>query len=449
MSEASPLKAFERAGRFLLVELWTVGLDGASRFRRTLVAAARVGFIAVEGFVKDLCLLRASALTFASLMALVPTLALAFAVLRGLGWHGERLEELILSKATLLSADAIGLIVTYIDNTSFAGLGAIGGGILLMTFVSVMTNIERSFNAIWGGAAPRTILRRVTDYFSVLVVSPILLAIATSLTATVRSSRGLDWLTSMWGVGMAAEYAFAFGAYATMWLLFAFLYMAIPNTRVRLVPALMGGIIAGSIWHITQWTYIQFQVGMANYNAIYGAMAQLPLLMVWIYVSWVIVLFGAEISYAMQNVMRYSRERRVAGMSGQALRDRAGLSICAALVRASLGRAEAPTLEDLCDLLDLPLSLVRDVITTLEGAGIIHRSDTTPERCYLSRNPDRVEIFRVLELLRGGRPDRVELADDERDAAVRQVLHDAVEGGSSRLGARTLVDLVPPTLSRS
>ena len=442
MGQTSPLKAFERAGRFLLVELWTVGSEGASRFTKGLLAAIRVGFISVEGFFQDLCLVRASALTFASLMAFVPTLALAFSVLRGLGWRGDRLEELILSKGTLLSPDAISLIVSYIDNTSFAGLGVIGGSILLLTFVSVMTNIETSFNAIWGDAAPRTPIRRITDYFSVLLIAPILLAVATSMTATVRSSRGLEMLTSVYGVGMAAEYIFAYAAYGIMWLLFAFLYMAIPNTRVRILPALTGGIIAGSIWHLTQWSYIQFQFGVGNYNAIYGAMAQLPLLMAWIYVSWVIVLFGAEVSFAVQNVMTYSRERRRSRITGDALRERVGVSIAATLASAAVGNREAPSIEDLANQMDVPQSMIRGLLTAFSGDGLVHLSDESPERCYLSLSPEHVGMSRVLDVVRGGRSDMVELANDDDGDPVRAFLRDVVDARDGRIGERTLADLV-------
>jgi membrane protein len=208
------------------------------------------------------------------------------------------------------------------------------------------------------------------------------------------------------------------------------------------VPALTGGIVAGSIWHVTQWTYIQFQFGMRNYNAIYGAMAQLPLLMAWVYVSWVIVLFGAEIAFAVQNVMRYSRERRAAHLTGQALRDRVGLSMCALLARAAKGVESAPTFEELSDQLDVSLSLVCDIAAVLEADGIVHQSDEALPRCYLSRTPDRIGIAGVLDVLRGGRPELVELANDDDTAAVRDVLVELTDARDVRIGARTLADLV-------
>ena len=215
----------ERAARVFFDELWSAGAGGASYFGRAVVHAGRVAWITIEGFYADRILLRASALTFASMMGLVPILALGFAVLRGLGWRGDRLEELILSKATILSPEAIQTIVSYIDNTNFAGLGVVGGSILFFTFVSVLTNVEGSFNAIWGNLSPRPVLRRVIDYFGLMMIAPLLLAVATSLTAAVQSSAIMQQLGTMWGVGPALERTMSYTAQVLVWLLFAFLYM--------------------------------------------------------------------------------------------------------------------------------------------------------------------------------------------------------------------------------
>jgi membrane protein len=141
----------ERVGKFFLEDLWAADSDASNaRLGRRTLGILRVAVLAFEGFVEDLCLLRASALTYASLLAFVPVLALSFAVLRGLGWSGDRLEAAILEKVTLASPQAIDTIVSYIDNTNVAGLGALGGIFLVVTFVSVMSNIEASMNAIWG-----------------------------------------------------------------------------------------------------------------------------------------------------------------------------------------------------------------------------------------------------------------------------------------------------------
>ena len=431
--------------KYLLDQLWTVGMGGASRFERAAVTLARVSYITVEGFVQDLCLIRASALTFLSLMALVPTLAIGFALLRGLGWTGMRLEKLILSKATLLSPEAIEVVVSYIDKTNFAGLGAIGGSILLVTFVSVMTNIEVSFNAIWGNAAPRSLFRRVTNYFGVMIVAPFLLVIATSMTALVSSLSAFEWFDSRFDVAGSADQAFGYAIYGVVWILFAFLYLFIPNTRVRLFPALVGGIVAGSVWQLTQWTYIRFQVGMANYNAIYGAMAQLPLLMIWFYVSWVIVLFGAEISFAVQNLRSYSTDRRSSGSTGQAMREFVGLSVMRELACVARGRVSAPGIEELGELLDLPARLVRDVVGDFARAGLIHTSEQNEGACFLSLAPSAVTVSKVLEVLRGQLPDGPYAGDTEGAARIQVLLREAATAQGQALADLTLADLADST----
>lgn len=444
MSETGTSKSAGGAGKHLLDELWSAGVGGASGFRRAAVTVARVSYITVEGFVRDFCLIRASALTFASLMALVPTLAIGFALLRGLGWSGARLETWILSKATIMSPDAIELVVSYIDNTNFAGLGAIGGSILILTFISVMTNIEASFNAIWGDAAPRTLMRRITDYCGVLVVAPILLILATSMTAMVSGSSAFGWFNARFDVENTADQFVGYGIYAVVWLLFAFLYVYIPNTRVRIVPALIGGIIAGSVWQLTQWGYIRFQVGMANYNAIYGAMAQLPVLMMWFYVSWVIVLFGAEIAFAVQNLRSYSLDRRSREAKGQAMREFVGLSVARELALAANGRIEAPGIDELGMSLDLPARVLRDVVGDFAKAGLIHTSEQDAGAWYLSLVPAEIPVTRVLEVLRGTLPDGPRSRDGEGAARIQVLLREAAAAQGRALSQLTVADLAEP-----
>ena len=430
--------------KFFAEDIWEVGRDGASRLQRVAYAAIRVAYIAIEGFFRDMCTTRASALTFATLMGLVPVLALSFAVLRGLGWHGDRLEGLILNRVTILSPEAINLVVSYIDNINFAGLGVFGAAFLFVTFLSVVTNVEISFNAIWGHVRARTVGRRFIDYFGVMAVAPLLLIVATSLTAAVQSNTVVQWVTGLWGLGLAVEYSMAYAAYAVVWMLFAFLYMFVPNTRVRFLPAVIGGVIAGSVWQLTQWGYIQFQIGMGRYNAIYGALAQLPLLMAWVYASWVIVLFGAEIAYAVQTVTSYSRERRAANMSRQAFRDWVAMSVAVELARAAKGKTDAPSAEILSQLLDVPSRTVLEVLADFERAGLAHVGADNGQCCYLSLSPDRISVASVLDATHGALPSAnevgVEVAVARRQA--HAILREICEARDRGFGSLSLADVI-------
>ena len=401
MARRSTKAVFAGYWRALVERLWAAADIEASPVRKAALAAGRVLYIAVEGFIDDLCLQRASALAFTSLLALVPTLALVFAALRGLGWHGERLEALILSRATVLSPEAIETVVHYIDNTNFAGLGVIGGCLLFFTFLSVMANIEHAFNAIWGNATPRSLVRRITDYFGVMILTSVLLGIAASMTAVIASAPLAATLEARWGLVTVLERTMGVGAYLLVCAGFAFLYVFMPNTRVRPTPALAGGILAGSVWQATQWGYAWFQVGVGAYNAIYGALAQLPVLMAWFFLSWVIVLFGAETAYAVQNVDAYGRDRETRRRAGRGLEDYVALAVCAELARVSAGRAAPSSADDLAERLAVSPRLLGEILERLQGAGLVHRSEETRGVWFLSLAPQNVPISRILEIFEG------------------------------------------------
>jgi membrane protein len=421
--------------------LWTGTTVETSPVHRTSVLTGRVCYIALKGFIDDLCLLRASALAFASTVALVPSLAIAFAALRGLGWRGERLEALILSRATVLSSDAIETVVRYIDNTNFAGLGVVGGFVLLVTVLSVMANIEQAFNAIWGNATPRSPLRRVTDYFGVMILSSVLLAVAASATVVLARAPLAAELEARWGFMSFAEHSMRYGAYALVWFVFAFFYVFMPNTKVRIVPALVGGVLAGTVWQLTQWGYIRFQAGMSTYNAIYGTLAQLPVLMAWLFVSWLIVLFGAEIAYAIQNLRSYSLDREARTGMGRRLEDYVALGLCAELARASAGGHVPATAEALAEKLSVSPRLLTNVLERLRTAGVVHSAEREQGRWFLSLAPQSVAIEDVLAVFEGSLPQLSEDAGTGTAERVRDVLGRIGAARKESLAGVTLAEL--------
>lgn len=437
--EPKPWMAMYR--RTIVDWLWSAADVDASPARRTSVAAGRVGYIALKGFIDDLCMLRASALAFASTVALVPTLAIAFAALRGLGWRGERLEALILSRATVLSPEAIQTVVEYIDNTNFAGLGVIGGFVLFVTVLSVMANIEQAFNAIWGNATPRSPLRRITDYFGVMILCSVLLGVAASATVVVARAPIATELEARWGFITFAEHSMRYGAYALVWFVFAFFYVFMPNTKVRLLPALAGGILAGTVWQLTQWAYIQFQAGVGTYNAIYGALAQLPVLMAWLFVSWLIVLFGAEIAYAVQNLRSYSLDREARKGMGRRLEDYVALGVCAELACASAGQPASATAEAMAEKLSVSPRVLSDVLERLRSAGMVHAAEREKGRWFLSLAPQAVGLDEVLGVFEGHLPPASDAAGRVTGERVREVMARIGQGRKDTLKGVTLATL--------
>jgi len=249
-------------------------------------------FSAVK-FKSDRGFLRASALTYTTLLSIVPLFALMFSVLKGLGVQ-SRLEPILLKHFTAGNQDVVNQIIHYIDNTEVGSLGALGLAALLLTAVSVLGNIELSFNDIWQVKNSRTLLRKVSDYIALLVVAPVLLLASISLTTTISSQ---SFFSEIKMAGAVLPVILKFIPFIAIWIAFTAAYMIMPNRRVPVLSALAGGVTAGTLWHLAEWAYIRFQFGVGKYNAIYGAMAQLPVLLVWIFVSWCIVLFGAELAF--------------------------------------------------------------------------------------------------------------------------------------------------------
>ena len=238
--------------------------------------------------------LRAAALTYTTVLSLVPFLAIAFAALKGFGVQNS-LEPVLLKLVGESSREVVSRIIGYVNNTNVKSLGLIGLLTLLVTVVNLLTSIEEAFNAIFGVSETRSLQRRFSDYLSVVVVGPVLLMVAMSMTSSLQSQWLVQWLINHTWLGDAILLLFRLVPYLSVWIAMTFLYSYIPNAKVPLRSALLGGVVAGTIWQLTQWAYFHFQVGVANYNAIYGALAALPIFLVWIYTSWLIVLFGLEL----------------------------------------------------------------------------------------------------------------------------------------------------------
>lgn len=294
---ATGTAGFERLKRYFARELWQVDLAAQPKWRRVLLRQAQLWVLVAREFAANRCMLRAAALAFTTLLSIVPLLALMFAILKSFGVQ-NRLEPLLLEHLAAGSESVATAIISYIDNTSVGQLGVIGLVFLILSVLSLISGIERSFNDIWGVEETRSIPQRFTNYFSVLTIGPVFVVAAITMTGSLESRTVVQWLLDMALVGNLLLVLLGILPFVVMWLVFAGLYLFIPNTRVLPRAAVAGGIFSGTLWQLSQWAYVDFQVGVAKYNAIYGALAALPIFMVWLYLAWAIVLLGLEVTYA-------------------------------------------------------------------------------------------------------------------------------------------------------
>ena len=359
----------DRSQHFLQHGLWELDASEKRWWRRFLLNQGQILILVVRGFFADGCMLRASALTFTTLLSLVPLLALMFAVLKGFGVQNE-LEPLLLKQLAVGGGAAVTKIVEYINNTNVGRLGTFGLIFLVISVLTLLSNIEQSFNSIWGVKETRSLRRRFTDYFSVVTIGPLFLVVAISMTSTLKSQGLVQSLLEHAYVGELLLALFKVLPFMVMWLVFAGLYLFMPNVKVSPRAALIGGIFGGTLWQFSQWGYLNFQVGVARYNAIYGTMAVLPILMVWIYLSWMIVLLGLEMTYATQNLRTLRQDIRGARVNFASY-EFITLAALLHIGRRFYRGQSALGHEELASQLDAPSRLLRAILEELTRLGFI------------------------------------------------------------------------------
>ena len=265
----------------------------------------KVIVFAVKGFREDRCDLRASSLTLFTLLSIVPVMAMAFGIAKGFGFK-EILEKRVL-ELFVGQEDFIQNILAFSTNIfekTKGGLMAVLGVILLFySLIKLIGHIENAFNKIWWVNDDRPLVRKFTDYIAISITAGILVIFSSSanIFITAYLSRFLSYITLPQNLENLISLGFNIFPFLPVWILFIFFYLFIPNKKVDIMASLAGGMIAGTIFQVAQMTYLKFQVGVSNYNAIYGSFAALPLFLIWLQASWAIVLFGAEIAFSWEN----------------------------------------------------------------------------------------------------------------------------------------------------
>lgn len=425
---------------FFSTTLWELEPDHYHGVRRHGLRYLQIIALVARDFWLDQCPLRAAALSFTTILSLVPFFALTFAVLKGLGVQ-NKLEPLILEQVTAGSQQMISNIVLYINNTNMTSMGAVGLVGLIVTVIALLANIEEAFNVIWGVRETRSLYRKFSDYLSVVVSGPLLLLAATSITTSLQSQALVKRFISTTYLGDILLFGFQLVPYLSIALALVFLYIFIPNTTVRFRSALIGGLLAGASWQIAQWGYIHFQVGVSRYNAIYGTMAALPVLMVWIYTSWLIVLFGVEMVYAHQNLRTFLREQRAGSMS-HSVRELLALAILQDIAAAFHNGHAAWTAEQLAEDLDVPLRVVRELLDLLATAGYLAETASPHPGWQPARDLECIPLQEVLKTIKehgsGCRITRLTRGEQW----LRAILDRVEKGGEDALAGMTLHDLV-------
>lgn len=360
--------------KYLREDIWRVRLRDLPRSRLWLFRPLRVVSLALRGFDEDRCQLRASALTFYSLLSIVPVLALAFGIAKGFGMQNNL--EVVIAERFQGQEEVVAWLIefanAFLANTQGGVVAGVGVALLFWTVIKVLGNIENSFNAIWGVRTSRSLARKFSDYLSIMLICPILLMLSSSMTVFITTQITLitERIALLGPLSGVIALLLNILPYAVLWIMFCFIYIFLPNIKVSFKAAFTAGIISGTIYQVVQWAYVYFQVGFSKYNAVYGSFAALPLFLVWLQVSWLIVLFGAEISFAVDNEETYEFERDCSRATPRFKRLLSLRIAQACIQRFVKGKGGVSTV-DVAHQLETPIRLVRELLFNLVEAGVL------------------------------------------------------------------------------
>lgn len=269
--------------------------------------------LALLRYLHHQCIQWAAALAYYTLIGFVPLLAGLFSIMKGVGLHHE-LTPFVMSTVSAGSPEVAHQIVAFIDRTNVRAVGLLSAVAALLAAFGILANAEMCFNAIWGGVPGRSFRRKLRSFTRVAIVAPLLLVLALALTALLQpGSRAYAFLDQLY-LGDAVLIALRVLPYALLWASFTVLYTLLPNTAVRKRSALVGAVVAGTLWQFAQWSYVTFVIRLVRYSAVYGALWQLPILLAWIYIAWSIVLYGAEVARAHHEVVVDRQQAREASL---------------------------------------------------------------------------------------------------------------------------------------
>ena len=369
--------------KFIKTDIWRIRLKDHSPSKSFVIRLVRIIVLAIRGFDENKCKFRASALTFFLLLSIVPVIALMFGIAKGFGLQ-ERVAAQILEKMKgqeEVANRVIAFANSLLDKTSGGVIAGVGVVFLFWAIVSLLGNIESSFNDIWGVVKSRGFGRKFADYLVTMLVCPILLVVAGGVTIFLSSQ--IETLTEkiplLKSFGPVFWLLMKLMPYITIWVAFTFIFISMPNTKVNLTSGLIAGIVAGTLFQIVQWAYVNFQVQITARYAIYGSFAALPLFLLWLQISWLIVLFGAEVSFAHQNVETYEFEPDCLSVS-KSFKKLLSLLIVQRLVKKFCNGEKPADAPVIAHELEIPVRLVRQLLYELSESGVLSEVRNSRDR---------------------------------------------------------------------
>lgn len=426
--------------------VWDNPIDTMPKTKQLAITTLRIGHLLIRDLAEGQLTLRAMGLVYTTLLAIVPLIAVSFSVLKGFGVHNQ-IEPALLNLFAPLGDKGVEVtsrIIDFVDNIKVTVLGSLGLALLFYTVVSLMQKIERAFNYTWRVGEQRPFSQRFSDYLTVILIGPVLVFSALGLTATIANIEIVQNAMQVEVIGAFLQLIGRLIPYMLVIAAFTFIYIFVPNTKVKFRSALIGGLVAGILWETMGWAFAAFVVNSTKYIAIYSAFATLIVLLIWLYVSWLILLIGGSIAFYVQRPEQRNLQSRILHLSNR-MKEKLALMIMALIGQHYYQQREPWTLAKLSKQLKIGSEACGMMVSTLEDAGLLIRTADDPPAYLPGHALETLQLQAIVDVVRESgettylSPNKLPTA--ENVDALYAGIETAID---STLAGRTLRDLSMP-----
>ncbi len=430
----------EQLNRRIRAWLWPTDLP-AVLWRRNLLIVARFVYALVRELASGELSLRAMSLVYTTMLAIVPLLALSFSILKGLGFHRqmEPLLESVLAPLGPRSEELTATIIGFVDNVQGSALAGVSLTLLLLTAFSMAQKVENSFNFVWRVDRPRSFGRRFSEYLSVMLVGPVIMSIAMGMLATIQNASIVDRLRAVEPLGSLVVSATELTPYVLVIGTFSFLYAFVPNAKVRIRTALIGGVLAGIVWVGSGKLFAEFVAGTDRTVVIYSGFAIVIFGMLWLYFSWLILLLGAQFTFYYQNRDYLRLERRTPNVSNE-FTERLAINVMLLVAQKKEDPTDGWGVLGLASRIGVPRHLLDPVVGALREARLL--VETTEEQLIPARDLRAIGVGEILATVRTSAGDVQSTAPAQWNATVQAVAEHVDAAVYEAVDSRSLADLV-------
>ncbi len=423
--------------------VWETPVNKLSRRLQPFLTSLRIGHLIIRDLLDGQLTLRSMGLVYTTLLALVPLLAVSFSVLKGFDVH-NKLEGVMMNLLAPLGdkgAEITQRVISFVDNIKAGVLGSLGLALLLYTVISLLQKIERAFNFTWRVSEHRPFAQRFSGYLSIVLIGPVLIFSAIGMTASISGASLVKDAMEIEAISTLLTFVGRLVPYVLIISAFTMIYILVPNTKVKFKSALVGGVVSGILWETTGWVFTVFVVGSTKYTAIYSAFATLVVFMIWLYLSWLIMLIGGSIAFYYQHPEHRNLLSRILRLSNR-MREKVSLLILALIGQHYYQNKPAWTMDDLAKRLNVGVEAIGLLMSNLVKIGLLVRTEGDMPGYLPAQAPETMKLNQIITLVRQtGESSYLKLENLPQIDVIDSLYSDIESAVYNSVGERTLRDI--------